>query len=38
MKRFLIAALSIAALSGTALAQDLEAGEASFRISERWSY
>jgi cytochrome c len=31
MKRFLIATLSIAALSGTALAQDLEAGEASFR-------
>ena len=31
MKRLLIAALSIAALSGTALAQDLEAGEASFR-------
>ena len=31
MKRFLIAALSIAALSGPVLAQDLEAGEASFR-------
>jgi cytochrome c len=31
MKRFLIAALSIAALSGTVLAQDLEAGETSFR-------
>jgi cytochrome c len=31
MKRFLIAAVSIAALSSTALAQDLEAGEASFR-------
>jgi len=31
MKRFLIAALSVAALSGTALAQDLEAGEGSFR-------
>jgi cytochrome c len=31
MKRFLIAVLSIAALSGTALAQHLEAGEASFR-------
>src|SRR5258708_23540957 len=31
MKRLLIAALSIAASSGTVLAQDLEAGEASFR-------
>ena len=31
MKRLVIAALSIAASSGTALAQDLEAGEASFR-------
>jgi len=31
MKRLLIAALSIAAWSGTALAQDVEAGEASFR-------
>src|SRR5260370_28719264 len=31
MKRFVIAALSIATASGTALAQDLEAGEASFR-------
>ena len=31
MKRVLIAALSIAAWSGTALAQDLAAGEASFR-------
>src|SRR5215510_7681312 len=31
MKRFLIAALSIAAWSGTALAQDVEAGETSFR-------
>jgi len=31
MKRLVIAALSIAALSGTVLAQDLEAGEASFR-------
>jgi cytochrome c len=31
MKRFLIAALSIAASSGTVLAQDLEAGETSFR-------
>jgi cytochrome c len=31
MKRFLIAALSIAALSGPVLAQDLEAGETSFR-------
>ena len=31
MKRLVIAALSIAASSGTVLAQDLEAGEASFR-------
>jgi cytochrome c len=31
MRRFLIAALFIAASSGTVLAQDLEAGEASFR-------
>jgi cytochrome c len=31
MKRFLIAALWIAASPGTVLAQDLEAGEASFR-------
>jgi cytochrome c len=31
MKRLLIAALSIAASSGTVLAQDIEAGEASFR-------
>ena len=31
MKRLLIAALSVAASSGTVLAQDLEAGEASFR-------
>jgi len=31
MKRLLIAALSIAGWSGMALAQDLEAGEASFR-------
>ncbi len=31
MKRLLIAALSIAASSGTVLAQDLEAGEASYR-------
>ena len=31
MKRFLITALSIAASSGAAPAQDLEAGEASFR-------
>lgn len=31
MKRLLIAALSVAASSGTVLAQDVEAGEASFR-------
>ena len=31
LKRLVIAALSIAASSGTVLAQDLEAGEASFR-------
>jgi len=31
MKRLVIAALSIAASSGAVLAQDLEAGEASFR-------
>ena len=31
MKQFLIAALSIAASAGAVLAQDLEAGEASFR-------
>jgi cytochrome c len=31
MKQFLIAALSITASAGTVLAQDLEAGEASFR-------
>src|SRR6266850_2678115 len=31
MKRLLIAALSVAASSGTVLAQDLEAGEAPFR-------
>jgi hypothetical protein len=35
MKRFLIAALSIAASSGTVLAEDLEAGEASFRKCAR---
>ena len=31
MKRLVIAALSVAASAGTVLAQDLEAGEASFR-------
>src|SRR6516165_5261608 len=31
MKQFLIAALSITASAGTVLAQDIEAGEASFR-------